>query len=726
MAGIIPVFNALMTVCFVTLVSLAIIAAGCGGGKGEESEGLGKIYGRVAQGVVPAAAPATGTAQTGFTEDLKVRAYELDGAGDTLKPLKGVKPAAVDGRGNFELEKVPTDVPNVIIRLEKGEGMSPIMSAVVPAVKSDPEGTGGVFISAETDLETEIFREIVRTGFSQPADTEPPHVDAVFIVTAIGLDGFATGATSTQALAADLAGAVKDALKVYSKAVLGAEKPPSHSTLKTIRSETRQSLTDLHFAVEGVRMNGSEISPPNLFAIHKEMESARRSAIKGIALGVKSVPEETVLARAEALRDGRFADCLRSVPGAKDCPAFKSPPETLRGIADAAERSLSARAGVHSAWQRWNRLTGTTAPGETGGDEDQSAPLTAFRRLVNVPEAAVQLFDYSLRRNWDELAGLETKPGTETSPLHRFYLASRNMRNYLVSDYVAEDRAFILETERGLINLGKNLKSALSDEAVGPEGVEKAWDEFQNGVERLFTPLRTLVSSRVPNMPETDRKKLYWAVREMFLLSALPDVPVEYLAGADTDGDGFPDGMEEDLESDPMKSGSTPPPPLSATSRAFLPPPPVDADGDGISDYAETAAGADPANRDSVPTLLDLLWCAAPVPTQCPKPEDGIDSDADGRIDEEVLDGLDNDGDLRIDEDPGRRQVAAPPKEKETPPGEAQPPAVPDTGAQAEPMTETVAGTATGTATASPTVEISVPSQPATVTFTAPPPEGGK
>ncbi|MEW6201299.1 MAG: hypothetical protein AB1546_04945 [bacterium] len=672
------------TIFLISIFVFILLILGCGGG---EKKGEGKKAGKISGWVFLDIQPATGTyatdtfatdtyataafateeAQAGdralqfstgaletlsaLLEGAVVRLYEIDASGKTVKPVEGVAASVIDTAGGFTIENAPTNVPNLIVRLEKPDS-SPILSAIVPAVQTDPDGTTDVLISPETDMEARIFQEIITTGFSAPADVSPVKVDTLFIKSIVASEWLqATDtAAATAALTADLAALFKDAHKVYSKALTGADKPPTDATLNTITDTLRNLLMEYQLTIEKTSYGGRRPDKEQLSGRYEAIEEAERDALEKITLPVRSYPKIAVLERAFNARKGRIITCLHAETDIEGCPELKTPKATRNEIADALETLFERYEVEYAAWKRAQILNGTAVVSAEKEEPNAAAPLRAIYNLLNVPASTRTFISNAVASDWEDMTQAVKQKDVRQS-IGKNYTLWRNIRNYILLTYIFDNMDSMVEMEKKILEAARDFRLVLNNPTASQDYLENNWSEFQRRTTDTFKVWMGVMNTRFPSMPEGDRKKLFWAVRDLFLFTALPDIGIEQLGSADSDGDGVCDAMERDLGTDPLKSTAVPAPPLTATPRSLLPEPPADSDGDGIADLAEISANTNPTKPDSFPSLNELNCYRISKPALCPMPGDNKNNDGDKQTDEEIPDGMDNDGDLLIDED---------------------------------------------------------------------------
>ncbi|MFH1538132.1 MAG: thrombospondin type 3 repeat-containing protein [bacterium] len=644
-----------------TLVELSFIA-GCGSDKKKgESDGDGRISGRI---ITPDAAPSPRLGIE-LPEKVMVRLYELDKSGEKVRPIEGVEPEDLLPDNRFSFSGVPGEMSNLIVRVEL-EDSQPVAAALVPSVPEIGSSESEIIVSGESDLEVEVFMEIVKTGFQQAADTDPAQIDTVFLKTVIGPETVTAEGASATTLVPDFAAAAKAAILEYSRALTGEEKPPSNPTINTVRKAMLNADAEYQLALEDSFYLSRQIDPERLSQLHRALRDAEAEAMEGISLPAREMPEAALLARARRARAARFAECLRKGKDAEGCPIMKSKQNTRDAIADAFEASSGAIEATYSIWKRRAGLAGVDGkPSTATSTADAGMPFTAFSRLINLPQKTEAVFHDTIRRNWAEISATEPASPERKAAIGRMRARLRNMRNYLLTTYLAASPDAILQLENGLLHAGERLSVTSRNRKSTSEAVEEEWLRFQELADGAFQPMSALVDSRFTQLDQNDRKKIYWAAREITLLTLLFDLDSEQYAPADSDGDGSSNSNEKALGTNPTKNDSRPAPPLASSPSASLPAPPADADNDGIADAAEMAAGTDPDRPNSTPDLSDLMLCTTIEPIKCQRPGDGMDNDNDGHADEELLDGLDNDGDYRVDEDSAKAPPETIPK---TPP----------------------------------------------------------
>lgn len=631
--------------CFAVMI---VFLTGCGSDK---KEGEGKGAGRVAGSIVTPEDAPTPSLGIDLPEKVMVRLYELDKLGEKVRPIEGIGPEGLLENNRFSFSGVPEGLVNLIIRVEL-EDSTPVAAALVPSVREIGTAGSEIIISTESDLEVKTFMEIVKTGFHQEADTEPAHIDTVFLKSVITPEAVTAEGASATTLVPDFAEAAKAASLEYAFAMAGEQKTPSNPSLKTVRNAMREAETEYQLAFEETYYKGSRIDPDRLYELHEALADAEAEALEGVMLPAREMPEAALAARAGRARAGRFVECLRRGDEAEGCPEMKSKQETRDAIADNIEAASNAKEATHTTWDRWTRLAGMgEKPSSATSTADAGAPLTAFARLVNVHEKTDNIIHDALRQSWREIAATRLTSPERITAIGRMRLRLRNTRNYLMAIYLAEPPAAVRELEEELLRAGENLARTSSGRKSSTEAVEEEWLRLQERLDRAFQPMASRIETRFSTLEQADRKKLYWAARETTLLTSLFDLATEQYAPTDSDGDGDSDAKEKALGTDPVKDDSRPAPPLAASPASSLPPPPVDTDGDGIADAAELSAGTDPDRTDSVPTLDILLLCLSSEPANCQRPGDGTDNDNDGSSDEEKPNGTDDDGDYLIDED---------------------------------------------------------------------------
>lgn len=593
------------------LMILALAAPGCGGRKKSSDEDKNAQQassgGAVVQGRVDLLSGfglemdrAGLSAKIGKGAMLKL--YRFSGQGADLMPLEGFTPKPLAPDGVFTLDSVPAGQVNLVLSVETQQGER-ALSGLIPFVPSG--GVKNLVVSPETNLETEVFKQILlnksRGGAALAALTHQ-NLDASLVKRIVTADAvFDPAVQQNPAAAAQALGAAAaSALTAYVETLAGPDRPISDPAVQTVTTALRESVSSILMQQEWDFIN-PPAAPDTGLSPAARMNQAIASASAQTAPRASGLSSAATIALAGDRVLIQTARCLAGNGGA--CPAPATGSVSFESYARALESQTAHDAAARDAALRL--LSPSAAPGSF--EISVTSALDVMRKLVALPDAQIAL----LIALANQSAAALSQPGADMLEAR-----ARSLRAYAaIRDYAGI--AFLDMDHSTITALAADLErraASLAREASSPDSpldtIANRRKEFFEQADKALEPLRTQITSAFSKLPESDQNKLFHSMKSLFLCAGLEGVPAVLFQSADTDGDGVDDDTETTLGTDPAKADSAPADVVAKSPQSLLPDAPADQDQDGIPDIIEIMNGSDPDDAGSKPVMAALAFCS--------------------------------------------------------------------------------------------------------------------
>lgn len=626
------------------LLLIAALAAGCGGKK-KKTEG-----GATATGV-----SVTGRVDlyTGFgmmldregksaalAKGAMVKLYKVTASG-ALEPLSTEPGAPVSADGAFTLANVQNDSVNIVASVETQDG-GRALTALIPAVGES--GLDGLIISPETHIEAQVFQEALRRA-SQPDSgaqgLTAANMDASLIKELVTSDLVFDPDLQSKAAGAvpRLAAVALYAQRAYVEDLFGPGKPALEQSALDITAHLRRYDTALELLDEKSYVD--TVSATDLTAASLRQLAHAAEAARDKTLYQPGFSNTGMLQLARLRRLQRAARCLEAKPSG-DCPALAQGDPDMSAYADALARRARDGAQARDTAARALYLDSAAAdpfadPATGTFDFSVKNAIKNFKELLALQPEALRGVNEILRADAPEVLDADADPQQSAA---RAKAALKTARDYLLVGVMGVDFADVSKMEAAVVEQGAALARAAYDPGQPLADVSKSRTAFMEKVEAALAPLRDHITEKYAQIPQSERSKLYFAAKVLFLSATATDVPAYLFEGKDTDGDGVADETETALGNDPAKSDDHPSPVSVSSPVSLLPPQPRDADDDGVIGDIERMAGTDPDNAASVPDFRKLVFCPSGADMPCevskeqqPEAADTAEASVSGTVD---------------------------------------------------------------------------------------------
>lgn len=618
------------------IISLALIIAliaGCGGKKKKTEEQPGakgvSVAGRVdlytGFGMM---LDREGKSDTLIKGSI-VKLYKVTDTG-TLEPLSTEPGAPVSADGAFTISNVQNTNINIVASVETQDG-GRMLTALIPAI--DESGLADLIISPETHIETLVFQEALRRA-SQPNSgfqgITTSNMDASLIKELVTSDLIFDADLQTKAEGAvpRLAAVALYAQRAYVEDMFGRGKPVTEQAALDMAAHMRRYDTTLELLEEKSYVD--TVPAANLAAASLRQLAHTAEAAKDKTMYQPGFSNTGIAALARLRRLQRAARCLEAKPSG-DCPQPAEGDPDLSAYADALARRARDDARMRDTVARGLYLDGIATdafadPATGTFDFSVKNAIKNFKELLALQPDILRGVNEILRADLPAVMDADAEPAQTTA---RANTALKTARDYLLVGAMGVDYADIAKMEQETIDQGAALARAAYDPAQSIEEVAKLRTAFIERSEKTLAPLKEYITEHFAQIPESERGKLYFAAKALFLSATATDVPAYLLEGRDTDGDGVADETETELGSDPDKSDSRPTPVSVSSPVSLLPPQPRDADNDGLIGEIERMQGTDPDSAASVPDMRKLVFCPDGAALPCEVSENKQDETND-------------------------------------------------------------------------------------------------
>ncbi len=535
-------------------------------------------------------ATVTGTVDTGGTvaargassvqdvSTLTATLYTV-GTGGALTAVSGVAsvPVTVDpanpSQGTFQFTKVPETVINGVVQLKDNTSGS-TLEAILPGV--DKDETNAVAVDVKTHQEAAVLKEVVKQNL-----LTAEKVDPAIIKETLTSDMLTQGFNP-----ADMAQGVKAASEeVFNnlKAELGSA--TDDAAIQQIKDIRRHQVDTIRIREELAK--GDDSKKANLEAQLATAQTKFENELK-TKLPPKAGEDKLAIEKFQEFQQAGTAQLAANVTNAE--------------LKDRIEERHEVSEVVHALLSMARFLFPDAA--EAGAPV---SPVEVIARVTGLSTAEVKA---EFKTLVDEAQKKSADPLTDQAALIQNIIArAKLLRNKILT----ADNLMALSDIESVEAALQTLEGQIHDKFAANTDPKEVDTFARTRLKEILTALDAKLDARLADLPETARKAVKEAVRQVLVTLSTGRIPPH-------------------LVRDPAA-----PLPPAATVAA-----PEDTDADGVPNFIEIKEGSDPNSAGSKPQPVVLVM-----------PGDGVDNDKDGKTDDEKggFNGIDDDGDGKVDED---------------------------------------------------------------------------